>query len=62
VLLAIAEFQIEADGFEVGSVSGPNDPDAIVVAQDPPPGEERNPGAAIDLTTEAQPVATCPAG
>ena len=62
MLLAIAEFQIEADGFEVGDISGPNDPDAEVVAQDPAPGEERLPGSAIDLTTEAQPVATCPTG
>ncbi len=62
MLLAIAEFQIEADGFEVGSVSGPNEPDAEVVAQDPAPGEERLPGSEIDLTTEAQPVATCPTG
>jgi eukaryotic-like serine/threonine-protein kinase len=62
VLLAIAEFQIEADGFQVGNISGPNDPDAEVVAQDPAPGEMRPPGSQIDLTTEAQPVATCPTG
>jgi beta-lactam-binding protein with PASTA domain len=62
VLLAIAEFQIEADGFVVGSISGPNDPDAEVVAQDPAPSEQRPPGSQIDLTTEAQPVATCPSG
>jgi eukaryotic-like serine/threonine-protein kinase len=60
VLLAIAAFQIEADGFQVGNISGPNDPDAEVVAQDPAPGEVRPPGSQIDLTTEAQPVATCP--
>jgi beta-lactam-binding protein with PASTA domain len=62
VLLAIAEFQIDADGFDVGTISGPNNPDAVVVAQDPAPGAERAPGTNIDLTTEAQPVATCPAG
>jgi serine/threonine-protein kinase len=62
VLLAIAEFQIDADGFDVGSISGPNDPDAVVVAQDPAPGVKRPPGTDIDLTTEAQPAATCPTG
>jgi beta-lactam-binding protein with PASTA domain len=62
VLLAIAEFQIDADGFNVGTVSGPNDPDAVVVAQNPAPGAQRLPGSSIDLTTEAQPAATCPAG
>lgn len=62
VPLADARLEIEADGFEVGSISGPNGDDAVVVAQAPAPGEERNPGAAIDLTTEVQPVATCPAG
>ena len=62
VLLAIAEFQIDADGFNVGTISGPNDPDAVVVAQDPAPGTARPPGSAIDLTTETQPAATCPAG
>ena len=53
---------LDADGFEVGNVSGPNDPDSMVVAQDPAPGELRPPGSEIDLTTEPQPVATCPAG
>jgi beta-lactam-binding protein with PASTA domain len=62
VLLAISEFQIDADGFTVGSISGPNDPNAVVVAQDPAPGAQRPPGSAIDLTTESQPVATCPTG
>ncbi len=61
VLLAIAEVQIEADGFEVGNISGPDEDDAMVVDQDPEPGDERSPGAAIDLVTESQPVATCPA-
>ena len=61
-LLAIAQFEIESAGFEVGDVSGPNDPESEVVAQDPAPGEERLPGSTIDLTTENQPVATCPTG
>jgi beta-lactam-binding protein with PASTA domain len=60
VTLAVAAFRIDFDGFEVGSVSGPNDPDAIVLAQDPAPGAEAPPGSAIDLTTQALPVETCP--
>jgi hypothetical protein len=60
VTLAVAAFRIDFDGFEVGSISGPNDPDAIVLAQDPAPGTEAPPGSAIDLTTQALPVETCP--
>ncbi len=60
VTLANAAFQIDNDGFEVGSVSGPNEPDAVVIGQDPAQGTQLPPGSEIDLTTEAQPVATCP--
>jgi beta-lactam-binding protein with PASTA domain len=62
VLLAVARIQIENDGFEVGSVSGPNDDASVVVAQDPSPGDSRPPGSEIDLTVVAQPAETCPAG
>ena len=61
VLLAQAKADIVNDGFTVGSISGPNDDASIVVAQDPAPDAKRAPGSAIDLTVEAQPVATCPA-
>jgi serine/threonine-protein kinase len=60
VTLANAAFQIDNDGFEVGSVSGPNDPDAVVIAQDPAQGAELPPGSEIDLTTQTPPVETCP--
>jgi serine/threonine-protein kinase len=60
VTLAIAAFQIDNDGFEVGSVSGPNDPDAVVIAQDPAQGAELPLGSEIDLTTQTPPVETCP--
>jgi beta-lactam-binding protein with PASTA domain len=61
VLLAQAKADIVNDGFTVGTISGPNDDASIVVAQDPAPDAKRAPGSAINLTVEAQPVATCPA-
>jgi beta-lactam-binding protein with PASTA domain len=61
VLLVQAQAQIEIDGFEVGSISGSNDPASIVIAQDPAPGTLRPRGSEIDLTTQDQPVETCPA-
>jgi hypothetical protein len=61
-LLAVARIKIENDGFQVGSVSGPNDDASVVVAQDPAQGELRPPGSQIDLTVVAQPAETCPAG
>jgi beta-lactam-binding protein with PASTA domain len=60
VFLAVAAFGINADGFEVGSVSGPDDPMAVVIGQNPAPGTELPPGSEIDLLTQAEPVETCP--
>ena len=60
ILLAQAKSEIVNDGFTVGSISGPNDDAAMVVAQDPAPDAKRAPNTAIDLTAETQPVATCP--
>jgi eukaryotic-like serine/threonine-protein kinase len=60
-LLALAEAHVTADDFTVGSVSGPNTPDSVVVWQDPAPGTKRTAGTAIDLWTVDQPAATCPA-
>jgi beta-lactam-binding protein with PASTA domain len=59
-LLALAESEISNDGFTVGSVSGPDDPASIVVAQDPAPGTKRPPLSEINLTVVAQPAETCP--
>ena len=61
ILLAQAKSEIVNDGFTVGSISGPNDDASMVVAQDPAPDAQRAPDTQIDLTVEAQPVATCPA-
>ena len=60
-ILALSESQIDADGFTVGSVSGPNAPDSIVIAQDPAPGLKRAAGSPIDLTVVTAPAETCPA-
>ncbi|HEY4227829.1 MAG TPA: Stk1 family PASTA domain-containing Ser/Thr kinase [Candidatus Limnocylindrales bacterium] len=60
-LLAIAQAQIQNDGFALGSVSGPNDPASIVVAQDPAPNTQQPPGTPINLTVVAAPAETCPA-
>ena len=59
-LLAIAQSQIQNDGFALGSVSGPNDPASIVVAQDPAPNSLQSPGTPINLTVVAAPAETCP--
>jgi eukaryotic-like serine/threonine-protein kinase len=59
-LLAIAEGEIDLDGFTVGNISGPNSPEAMVVWQAPAPGLKRTPGTAIDLWTVDQPAPTCP--
>jgi serine/threonine-protein kinase len=59
-ILALAEGEISVDGFTVGSISGPNNPDAMVVWQQPAPGVKRAPGTAIDLWTVDQPAPTCP--
>jgi len=61
ILLAQAKLEIVIAGFTVGTISGPNDDAAMVVAQSPAPDSKRAPGTAIDLTAEQQPVATCPA-
>ena len=54
--------EIENDGFEVGSISGPNADEAVVVWQQPQPGAERPAGIEIDLWTVDQPApTTCPA-
>jgi beta-lactam-binding protein with PASTA domain len=59
-LLALAQSQIQNDGFALGSVSGPNDPASIVIAQDPAPDSQRVVGTEIDLTVAAPPLETCP--
>jgi beta-lactam-binding protein with PASTA domain len=60
-LLALEEAAIGDDGFMVGSISGPSDPDSWVIWQDPQPGTKRLPGTAIDLWTVSQPAPTdCP--
>jgi hypothetical protein len=60
-VLLLARTAIENDGFEVGTISGPNDDAAYVVWQQPQPGAQRPPGAEIDLTTVDQPApTTCP--
>jgi beta-lactam-binding protein with PASTA domain len=61
ILLAQAKSEIVNDGFTVGSISGPDDDASIVIAQDPAPDAKRFALSPIDLTVEAQPVATCPA-
>jgi serine/threonine-protein kinase len=60
-LLAIAQAQIQNDGFTLGSVSGPNDPSSLVVAQDPAPNTQQSPGTPINLTVVTEPAPTCPA-
>ncbi|MBI2781977.1 MAG: Stk1 family PASTA domain-containing Ser/Thr kinase [Chloroflexi bacterium] len=60
-LLALAQSQIQNDGFTLGTLSGPNDPASIVVAQDPAPDTVKVAGTAINLTVVAAPAATCPA-
>jgi eukaryotic-like serine/threonine-protein kinase len=60
-LLALAQGEIGNDEFTVGTISGPNNPDSVVVWQDPSPGAKREAGSAIDLWTVDQPAATCPA-
>jgi beta-lactam-binding protein with PASTA domain/predicted Ser/Thr protein kinase len=58
VALSIAEAQISADGFTLGTVSPPGaDPSWCVIAQSPDQGEQQPPGTAINLTTDTAP---CP--
>jgi len=61
VLLALAESEIGNDGFQVGTITGSQDPASIVMWQDPAPGSKRPPGTAINLWTVDQPApTTCP--
>jgi beta-lactam-binding protein with PASTA domain/tRNA A-37 threonylcarbamoyl transferase component Bud32 len=60
-LLAIAQAEIDNDHFQVGTISGPNDPASIVVQQDPLPNTLASSGASINLTVVSAPAATCPA-
>jgi beta-lactam-binding protein with PASTA domain len=60
-LLVLARAEIQNDGLAVGSVSGPNDDAAVVVWQNPEPGDVVPPGTAVDLTTVDAPAPTCPA-
>jgi hypothetical protein len=48
--LGLAESDIRFYGFAVGSISGPDDPTSIVIAQDPAPGEQQAPLTPINLT------------
>jgi len=60
-LLALAKSGLQDDNFTVGTVTGPDTPDAWVFWQDPQPGAKRLPGTAIDLWTVDQPApTTCP--
>ena len=60
-LLALAKGSLQDDNFTVGTVTGPDTPDAWVFWQDPQPGAKRLPGTAIDLWTVDQPApTTCP--
>ena len=59
-ILVLAQGEISNDGFQVGTISGPNNPDAMVVWQQPAPGVKRAPGTEIDLWTVDQPAPTCP--
>ena len=59
VALALAEAQINTDGFKVGNDGGAG-PGDIVIAQDPAPGTLILPGSTINLTADPAP-ATCPA-
>ena len=62
VLLALASSEISNDAFQVGTITGSQDPASIVMWQDPQPGSKRPPGTAIDLWTVDQPApTTCPA-
>jgi hypothetical protein len=62
VLLALAESEIGNDGFQVGTITGSQDPASIVTWQDPAPGSKQPPGTAINLWTVDQPApTTCPA-
>jgi eukaryotic-like serine/threonine-protein kinase len=61
VPLALAEAEIQNDGFTLGSVSGPNDPASLVVAQDPAPETVKMAGSAINLMVVTLPAETCPA-
>jgi serine/threonine-protein kinase len=61
VLLALASSEISNDGFQVGTITGSQDPASIVMWQDPQPGSKRPPGSAINLWTVDQPApTTCP--
>jgi hypothetical protein len=60
-LLEIAQAEIQNDHFALGSVSGPNDPASIVVAQDPAPNTQEPAGTPINLTVVSAPAETCPA-
>ena len=60
-LLALAQFGIDEDGFTVGTIHGPENPDSWVIWQDPQPGARRLVGTAIELWTVDQPApTTCP--
>jgi serine/threonine-protein kinase len=62
VLLALASSEISNDGFQVGTINGPQPPESWVMWQDPQPGSKHAPGTAIDLWTVDQPApTTCPA-
>ena len=60
ILLAQAKSEIVNAGFTVGTITGPEDDASMVVAQDPAPDTKRSALTPINLTVEAQPVATCP--
>jgi beta-lactam-binding protein with PASTA domain/tRNA A-37 threonylcarbamoyl transferase component Bud32 len=68
VTLEEATDQIEADGFNVGTITPqpagyPGGSDALVIDQDPNPGAKRKPGTKINLTVydpASYPFATCP--
>jgi serine/threonine-protein kinase len=58
VALSVAQAQIDADGFKVGTVTPDGaQPDWCVIDQSPNPGAKRPPGSAIDLTVDTAP---CP--
>jgi serine/threonine-protein kinase len=62
VLLLFAQVEIENDGFQVGTIHGPDQADTYVVWQDPAPGLKRPRGTEIELWTVEQPApTTCPA-
>jgi eukaryotic-like serine/threonine-protein kinase len=60
-VLDVAKADIANDGFQVGTITGPNNDVALVTWQDPQPGSKHPPGSTIDLWTVDQPAPTCPA-